>query len=448
MSEHLFRRPLFLDRWLTHWIFIAIILVCGIYSAWDKYETSIAIDFYQMWGIGNAMKASDHSLPTPYFAKSQYGKILDAISEATPDERLQVANKTNHQIYDFGLEPTASPLLFALFALFPRGYSQSYGIFLACDLSLFAFSIVLLFKRFSSLSTFLVLLFGIILFEPFRSDLNLGNLNLFQFSAVSIGLYYSEKVRSHDASFASRGIFLALIAFGTLIKPNLALIAIAFAAPLLLPIRREEIIRLLATLVTSVFLLLAIPCIYFKSFTVWSHWLQYLTTAGKLNFGLFSGNLSTTAVIAFVSGQPSDSLKIVILVLSAIFGTVAMFCSTPRSLRCLLGCSDSSIAIAMIVTLAISPLVWWHYYLILLVPIIWLVNVGPMFSVPSALGVLSLLLASNIISLFDRNLYLYNVYIVPSCWIPLLVGVLLACRAQLDVHNPSSRQHEMLRSNS
>ncbi|MBU5611373.1 glycosyltransferase family 87 protein [Geomonas azotofigens] len=412
------------------WALIAIILVCGSYSAWDKYETSIAVDFYQMWGIGSAMKASDHSLPAPYFAKSQYGKILDAISEATPDERLQVANKTNHQLYDYGLEPTATPLLFTLFALFPQNYSQSYGTFLACDLSLFAFSIVLLFKRFDSLSTFLVLLFAIILYEPFRSDLNLGNLNLFQFSAVSIGLYYFEKVRSHEASFASRCIFLALIAFGTLIKPNLALIATTFAAPLLLLNRREEIIRLLATLVTSVILLLAIPCIYFKSFTVWSQWLQYITTAGKLNFGLFSGNLSTTAVIAFVSGQPSDSIKIVVLVLCAIFGIVAMFCSTRRSLRCLLGGSDSSIAVAMIVTLAISPLVWWHYYLILLVPIIWLVNVRPRFSVHSALAVLSLLLASNMVSLFDRNLYLYNVYIVPSCWIPLIIGVLLTCRAQ------------------
>ncbi|QXE90468.1 glycosyltransferase family 87 protein [Geomonas subterranea] len=409
-------------------VLVAMVILGGIYSAWDKYETSIAIDFYQMWGIGNAMKASGGSLTSPYLAKDKYGKTLDKVCDATPDERLQAANKVNHQLYDFGLEPTASPLLFTVFALFPQDYSQSYGIFLALDLFLFAFSTILLFYRRSTLFSFLILLFAVFLFEPFRSDLNLGNVNLLQYSAVSIGLYYAEKLKSatREGSF-QLSLFLAILVFATLLKPNLALIAIAFTGSLLFGRKRDENVRSAAVLCGSVVILMIAPCIYFKSFAIWEQWLNYITATGKLNFELFSGNLSTIALISFLTGQPYNAPFISIGVLTALL-LVVLLCSTSRSIRDLITGADSSVSMAIVVTLALSPLVWWHYYLMLLNPIIWLVNNKPKFPVHSALGVLSLLLASNVVSLIDRNLYLYNVYIVPSCWIPLLIGILITCR--------------------
>jgi hypothetical protein len=398
----------------------------------------IAIDFYQHWGVGAARRLSGPTLGSPYREYKKYNEVLREYVEQTDQSKLMVNFRAKRPP---GF--TATPFLYMLFAAFPADYSRAVALFQALQVLLFLAAIVLLgavyhYQTFPLVCLALLLVLGS---GPLSSDLRNGNLGCLQVFALAALLVLTDRLRRTPRPAALGALVLAGFTLLALAKPNVALVVAVMAGHvwLVLGTRAFAVAAVAAALSGAAAVI--ISCVYFRSWTVWQEWYDVVFGRNPYHLVLAPaiGNYSTSRLLAAGVGVGTWTIAIAIaavLVLSIVAviagpvrrAAIARAAPLSRALARSFDDPHLAMAIGITMTIALSPLLWYHYYVIALIPGLWLLNASAEPRYLPLGGLASLVLSSGLLNVLFLPLGWTGAAAVGAAlsWIPLWAGIL--CR--------------------
>lgn len=385
------------------------------------FEPGASVDFYQFWGVG-AARAESPGLATPWVAPDAYRAALERRLGGDPRAEL----RSVHRFRMAHFEPFGSPLLYLGFAAFPDDYLRALQLLHVLQLLAFAGAVCLLVRPGSwpAWAALALPACMAVLYRPFGDDLLTGNLNALQLGALAVGVRWIASRPAAPPPGRSAAAFCALVALA-LGKPNLAPAAAGLALCLGLRLGARAWVRAGALAAPGVALLLLAPCLYFDSARAWLDWTEGVFAAEPARlaeYALAAGNTSTPRLLEEALGIPvlvSGALLAVVLLASAL--------ALPRR-----AWRDPALAsgAGVVLVLAAAPLVWFHYFVLALLPGLWLAGSARGGPLPRILaGAALLVYAGFYLPVVPRSL-LPGLYALWSLtWIPLAVALWLRGRA-------------------
>lgn len=373
------------------------------------------IDFYQFWGVPVAMRLSGHTLGTPYRNGQRYSAVLKDYAAGASQPKLTAVNR-----FWSGPDFAGSPFLYTVFALVSSDYTSALGVFRLLQIASFLVAFLLLgyLYRFDPFHLICLALLCLLFYQPLLSDLRVANLGSLQLVALT-GLLVLASALPRVPSFVPRvslgALLLVALTVVTLSKPNVALIAALLAVHL--GVRHGARLFVAAALPAALVgaALLILPCLYFGSWSVWREWYDfvYRSDAYMLVRRVEHGNYSTVVLLSSWLGLDVYVVVAVVATLLAAsliavaVGVRRSRTSTPlRSRAAALValarlCHDPrrAAAIGIVLTMAISPLYWLHYYVLALIPSLWLLNAHAPSKSPGALAAAAMVMSSGMLGL-------------------------------------------------
>jgi hypothetical protein len=406
--------------------FIVLILIqLVVAQSLNLFPRVPMIDFYQYWGVAAARRLSGEPLGTPYTDASRYRTVLTDYATRSGQTKIERFRPPSF---------TATPFAYLLFAVFSLDYARAALLFHVSQLLLFLAAVMLVGRIYRypraplvSLGLLLVLSSG-----PLSSDLRLGNLGCFQLFALAALLAVIDRARQAPRAVAPRALALSGLTLLVLIKPSVMLVVAVMALHLLLAHGiRLFAIALLPALLCGAAAVIA-SCLYFGSWSVWGEWYGVVFGADpyRLAVSPASGNYSSTRLLSLWIN--ADVWVVVALLAGALIvslrAVAAAGATTPRAgLARVLRDPHLVMAIGVTMTTALSPLYWYHYYLIELIPGLWLLNAPPARGAPPLWGLAALVLSSGLLNVLFIPLGWIGIVAAAAAasWIPLWVGTLL-----------------------
>lgn len=403
----------------------------------------VGMDFYQYWGVPVAMRLTGHTLGSPYRDGQRYVETLKAYAATVTDAKLKAASG-----FWGGPDFAASPLLYTAFTLVSTDYTVAVQTFQALQLVFFLGAFLLLgaLYRFDPFHLLCLAFLCVLFYQPLLSDLRVANLGCFQLIGLT-GLLFLGGAIARAPFFLRRAglgaLFLAALAMLTLCKPNVALISALLAVHLGVRHGRRLFVAAALTAVIAAALLLILPCLYFGSWTVWREWYDFVygSNAHMLVRRVADGNFSTAVLLSSWLGLDVYAVSLVLLGLLAASPIVAAGWSriagppagssggqaAVAALRRVFEDARLALGIGIVLTMAISPLYWLHYYVLLLIPALWLLNAPARSGYVPGLAALAVLMSSGILEFVFRLLQWPGA--IPASialsWLPLWGAVLL-----------------------
>lgn len=422
-------------------ILLIVITAALAVQQWQECSRTPGIDFYHYWGVSKARQFSSDELPSPYLEQDRYATVLNTYAQGSTDARLKLVNQYRRSRFYV----TGTPLFYSVFAALPTDYSLALGLFQTSQVLLFIASIAILgLSHFQHRWEVLVLAFLLIVaYGPLETDLLVGNFNSLQLFAVvvlTVFADYSLKRCPTDRALSRCVIFMCVLVFVTLLKPNVALVTLLLAVHIWVTHRTRVFVRALIAGGAFGAIVMALTCMQFGSWTIWLDWYRYLTSAGgeKLTYPVSKGNYATVLLVAeALNVSVRVAILMVGVVLVASLSAVLMFLgaagrpfrqNVARACVCLFGDPQLCAAVGITVTLALSPLVWNHYYVLSLLPALWLLAPQHRGWLAGTAGGLSIILTSGIvIAILVRQWEAWRELWPYSCaigWLPLWIGTL------------------------
>jgi hypothetical protein len=424
-----------------------MILIFLAISQWLGEQARFnGVDFYQLWGVGAAQKLSGHSLGSPYTEHERYAVVLNDYAGTVAYPSLATANAVWRR-----LALTATPLLYVSFSMLPRDYSVAIGLFRGLQLLLFllAFCILGIQYRYDRFQMACMALLFVLFFGPFRSDLRVGNVGSVQLFCLAVILALAEYL-ANGRQLPPRATLGVLLLSGsaavTLAKPNIGLIGVLMAAHLWIRHGGRFFARVAIPTAAACAILYIIPCVYFGSWRVWNEWYEFFTRSGSntpASLSIDRGDYSSALLVASWLGVnvQAAALAIAAVLIVSLLGVIVVSPGALRgagssraativaALRRMF--SDSTLVIAggIALTIAISPLVWFHYYILIIIPAFWLLN-GSRRS-DQVLGLAAIALSSGMLTVLFAPLGWTGAVpiTIAASWIPLWCAILLYSRA-------------------
>jgi hypothetical protein len=368
---------------------IALLGLVALAVAIRGFQPAQTVDFYQFWGISAAREASARELGTPYTETRRYRAVLDRRFRAEAGPALLRLHARRMRSF----EPFGSPLLYTAFAPLPADYVTASAVFFAIQVGLLLAGTALLGRTLGwGADLGAALGFAALLaYRPLYNDLLAGNLNAVQLGALAAlpPLSAAAAAQAGARRAAIAGGYLALLAALVLLKPNLALVGVALALHLPARIGAGSAARGGLLALPCVLLLLAVPCLYFGSASAWSDWYAFVFRENAPRIGalpLAAGNTATPRLLADLLGLAPQSAGLAVLGLLAASLPLAFAPGRPAGVSrleraraagaALLRDPLAAASLALVVTFAASPLVWYHYFVLALIPGAWLASTG------------------------------------------------------------------------
>lgn len=420
-------------------ILCMILLGFAVVQTFMEYTAAPGIDFYHFWGVAKAQQFSNFQLGSPYLQAEQYAEVLNSFTLTVSDQLLREANN-----YRQSLSLTGTPLGYWVFAGLPQSYSAALLGFRWLQLVAFLTAVLILTLYYLRRWT-IALIFSLVLaliYFPLFFDLRVGNLNALQFWLMAVTLVLVERLSAgndRDRTWLMSGGAGCLIVFSILFKVNVLLMALALLISLQRSLRPRQFGATLAAGGGLGLVLLALPGVFFHAGGVWLDWFSALAAGGKSLAGraVEAGNFSTPVQISQNYGISLTAATIavaVLLVVSLGMSLVrrpqgAILPAAGARLQAGLRQPSLLLAIATVATLALSPLVWPHYYILSLLPAIWLLLTDEKPGYGLLTGGLSILLSSGVL-LFTASYVVsvssqVNAAVFALSWLPLWFGILL-----------------------
>ncbi|HYB42817.1 MAG TPA: hypothetical protein VEL75_13655 [Candidatus Methylomirabilis sp.] len=425
--------------WTTRsisWLIGLILVQLVVAQSLGMFPRLIAIDFYQYWAVAAAPRLSDESLGSPYVEHRTYHAVVRDWAKRAGETRLTFNGRV---LGPMGF--TATPFLYVIFAVFPADYTLALVLFHSLQILLFVAAVILLgvtyrFEMFPLLCLALLLALGS---GPVNSDLRLGNLGCLQFAALSALLYLACRLPRSSRPAALGSLVLAGLTLVAIAKPNVALVSIAMAVHLWVARGTRFFFTASIAAAVSAAAAAVIPCLYFRSWRIWSEWYQVVfgRSSHALARPITGGNYSPSLLIA---RWLHIDVWIVTAAIAAILAasTIAVIAVSAResgrgwrafrdALARAFGRPEVAMAIGVTMTISLPLLVWYHYYVIALIPGLWLLNASSGSRYLSLCGLASLVLSSGLLNVLFLPLDWTDAAggAAALSWVPLWGGVLL-----------------------
>jgi len=346
-------------------------------SAFGGFARQQGIDFYQFWGVPLA-RESGNLQATPYTDGAAYARVLNAMADASPSEKLREANRQRRS-----LEPMATPLLYAAFAGFPADYERAQALFAVIQYAA-AWAAVFILARLCSVPPWpaaCIAFFVLLTFNPFAQDVRVGNVNSLQLLALATLVGVSSRKLFTGNDWVD-GLFLGSLVLLVAFKPNTPWIAAALAIHFF-AVRGARAFTIGAiegaVLGLAAF---AIGAWYMGGAHAWIEWLDLARgmDGSAMALPYERGNLSLAMLLGRASpalGSKGYGIALAAALALALVAAMAMGRRATGWGACARRAfSDPWFAasLGILFTFATSPLVWPHYHMMLLVPIAWLLT--------------------------------------------------------------------------
>jgi len=410
-------------KMLAGTLFLALCLVVVIRVSIERFEQSVGVDFYHYWGVQTAMAEGDLRGKNPWAFRGLYLSTLKGLAAETEDRRLRSA-----AAFRPDLDLTGTPLQYTLFAILPAGYSRALALYQIVQMLCFAGAVWLVFQarwwRWAWAAALIAAMAAF--YGPLKWDILVGNLNAIQAFAITALAYVLQRRATWAPAFVST--LVALVLF----KPSILLICLALACSLWWR-ERPSLWRTLVPPAITGAVLIAIPCLYFGSWTVWADWVRFLRdpNGAGLVFPTEWGNYSTLVLITedlHLGALGALALLLALLAAGAMLGIGLRGGGNP--LREILQDPFRICALGIVITAATSPVYWPHYYLFCLFAALYLLLPPRKPVLAAALALLSIVLSANWIAplLLAVGAPGFLIYAAAASWL-LLVPVLFMVEA-------------------
>lgn len=413
-------------------LFFALMIVFR-YEAGLRW-TAAGVDLYQYWGVGQVLRLTQGEISNPYDMHEEFNRIL-------AEEAAKTSDPVHKKVADYrkDLELQGTPFSYFIFSWLPSKYEETRSLYRAMQIGIFTlitcgllYSVGYTWWR-SLLASLLILPF----YNPMKSELIVGNFNTILTAGLAVGFYLSNKLVSMhfdrdnvDSLLPKATALLVWIGMFTLMKPTLTIMFLIFV--LFLAARFGIFFAAKATLL-SVFplgLIGSLPALRFGSATIWYEWFRYFRSGNldMMNLPLSQGNVSTTLFLSKNLGIP---LGICIGMLTVLLiGTLLLKAKQSESLKTGLHVHLADphfiIALGVVATLALSPLAWIHYFVIIIVPAVILLHSRHRRTIAPKLAVLSIIMVTIPSTSFSFR------YLIMLSWVPLWCAALTLCPLQID----------------
>jgi hypothetical protein len=322
-----------------------------------------------------------------------------------------------------------TPLLYTTFALFPRDYSQALSIYRWTALVGFVAGSFLLMKRLTRnpLYSFFLSFLLLLVFGPLEWDLWLGNVNSLLFFSLAglLGLGSRTKMSPQKQVDLRRLSMGACLIFLVLFKPLVLIPCLLLAMHLFLEAEARERIAVGWVMAGTMVLCFGVFCWFFRSWSVWIDWLNYLRAHHQYLLASRTPNYSLVMHASEWSGIKPWPIGLLLGVLMLL----QLFLLARKRGRSVLALRDSLFLLSagIVLALATSPLVWLHYYVLGLIPAMWLLSrVGPKLLLLSLVLATWLGISEDLHKLLrDGGLQNVGHFLGSVAWIPLWVGLLI-----------------------
>jgi hypothetical protein len=357
------------------WALLAAIVAFLAFELHDHLRHTAGVDLWQPWGIAR-VRAELPGVASPYAVPETYGKRLaeDAAAADPGGEEAATARYWARR-GGHGFEPTGTPAFYAAMSWLPARLDAARVAWGWLSAAAAAWAVYALARSYRAprLGAAWMAAAALALLDPLLMDLDFGNVACVQLAAVA----WIVRVQRSPTGTPSRGHRWVPVLIGALVayKPNIAPVAAALLAQRVLaapPGRRA------AQLLAAGCGLLAMAALgaLFLGPASWVEWWRYLDGAhgGTLAYSAAGGNMAPAAWLAGPAGASRATRDAMLL--AATFAVLAAAAialgarGTPigRALRERL--SDAGFAAgAGVLAMAAAPLYWYHYNVLMVVPL-------------------------------------------------------------------------------
>jgi hypothetical protein len=290
-----------------------------------------------------------------------------------------------------------------------------------------------------------LMLLCVLFYQPLLSDLRVANLGSLQFFYLTVVVSLASalpRVSSFGPRAGLGALLLAALAVLTLCKPNVALICALLAAHLLVRYGRRFFVTAALPAIGVTAVALIGPSLYFRSWTVWREWYDFVygSNAYMLVRPVAHGNYSTAVLVSSWIGADVYAVAVTLAILLAASLLViggregwSGWRPGPFSRGALTGLFREPhvpLAVGILVTMATAPIYWLHYYVLSLIPSLWLLSASAASRYPAALAAAAVLMSSGA---FGLLLWWFGWpgALPPSIalsWLPLWCALLIGLR--------------------
>jgi hypothetical protein len=294
-----------------HMLTIGAVFFFLVFYGCSRWKSTQAIDFYQFWIVGQAVKTMPVS---NIYDKSQQRLIAEAFLIKSETNSSSTHQTSAAKKRSTSLELIGTPLLYAMFSIISNGdYDSDYNLYRLASIFLYVTAVYIFcyLLGIPLLHTFVAIVFFTNYFWPFKMDVRFGNVDQIQLFMLSTYLLIISKGKSVYFIVAG-GLLLSSMVF---FKPNLIYVAffIGFARAVQIPWQKFKFELLgmgLGTLLSFI-----IPYLIFGNSCTWKSWYDCFPQAG------FAYKYAKDSFPALLMGGPDLKIHFyasVILILSTL----------------------------------------------------------------------------------------------------------------------------------
>lgn len=414
----------------------------SLHEAREDFPYQYAFDLYHPWAIAVA-RGSAGAPANPYTQTPAYGAFAGGLAEHSSSRSLQAAGRF-WQGRNAGtrFEPTGTPLYYAALSLLPRDYDLAHELMALLQFAALAAAIVILgrLRRWSWLACLSAAALAWAAFNPFTQDVKFANAASLQTACVAALIAIAARRTWERNAFADAGYLAALVLL-VLFKPNTGLIAACLAAHY--GYARGAIRFARGALIAAVCSAIAVALAswVFHDARIWLDWYRYVNGAngGTLLYPAADGNLSLVKMLSERAPLHGvgfySAMAGAVFLLLAFAGLTVMGREKERlacGVRALLSDPWLLASAGVLATFLVAPLVWPHYWVLLVVPLMRFIAWEGRWDASAVLSVLALVALSRwplqvLLDTAPAAIYIFMLF----SWMPLLpaLGLQLA-RAQ------------------
>jgi len=367
-------------------ILALLLLVHAGWFVWESITSTTTIDFFMQWSVPHALARKPI---TNFYSEAGQRDIASVamLEAASPgaSRAQQQATEDVIRLNDGRIDAIGTPFLYTVFGSLSSGdfRTDQKRYMVACVLCL-SLAILVLgnLLRFPLIATSLLILFAVTDYAPVLSDIRMGNVNDIQLLAVVLFILLTARARPLLA-----GLVIGAV---TMFKPTTAIVLVLSVVVGFADRDFRHLLRMLAGALIAAAGAFAASVAFFRGPTVWVNFLNSLHgTLGGVSYPLQHGNFSLPVLLF---GATSGRSAVIPLAFVAAFSWLLF--ATRRSADTELPATQTSeteeerrmhTAFAVggggcAIMLLSSPLVWVHYYILLLPLSLYVMR--PVFDVP------------------------------------------------------------------
>jgi hypothetical protein len=279
-----------------------LVVACSLIQTWGDSRRMAGIDFYHYWVVPHVLQ--DNEIGNIYSADGRNRIARHIVWESGEDDtqpRRHMAAAASLQMDGGTIETVATPFLFTVIGVFSTdNYEVDNCAYEFLSLAAFVLG-VLLIARMCGHSWVCSLLFLVLFtwcFDPFESDLRVGNVNRLQLGFIALVLWFLSRPR-HRILW---GTAWYLMGIGLAFKPNIWPAPVVLGLFCLFSRDKTAVVTMVLAATGGLITAVLLASVFFRGISCWVNWLEIVPQVTASHRVLAEGNHGLPALLRHFIG--------------------------------------------------------------------------------------------------------------------------------------------------